>query len=148
MGKGYPDFFGYSIFPQFGAFQLTESGAVVVAADSYGTIFDISAKGVVYSGYVATQTLGLADTSSIFARLTVDGQEMYSRVLDDQLAYGFTAEIDIPFVLVDYNRATNLYVFVIQQDITFSQSFKLEMYTDITAQIFCHGYLSWAKVIA
>jgi len=147
MAKGYPDFFGFSIFPQFGAYQYTDSGAIVVAADTYGTIFDIDSKGKVYTGYLHIQTLGLANTASIFVEMTVDGQMIISRPLDVLLQIGFTGALDVPFILTDYNKDTNYFTIVFMSDFSFSQSVLVRIYTDATAQIFVHGYLIWAKVI-
>ena len=148
MGKGYPDFFGFSIFPQFGAYQFTDSGAIIVAAGTYGTLFDIDSKGKIYTGYVSIQTLGLADTATIYLEMTVDGQRIDSQSIDEMLQINFRGSLDVPFVLTDYNRKTNYYTIVLQSDLSFSQSVKLRIYTDPTAQIFVHGYLVWAKVTA
>jgi len=145
--KGYPDFFGFSIFPQFGAYQYTDSGAIIVAANTWGTIFDISAKGRIYTGYIAIQDLGLADTSTIFVEMTVDGQLMYSFTLDVMQQIGHNQPFDLPFVLAAYDKKTNYYNVVLQSDFSFSQSVLVRVFTDATAQIFVHGYLIWAKVI-
>jgi len=145
--KGYPDFFGFSIFPQFGAYQYTDSGAIIVAANTWGTIFDISAKGRIYTGYIAIQDLGLADTSTIFVEMTVDGQLMYSFTLDVMQQIGHNQPFDLPFVLTAYDKKTNYYNVVLQSDFSFSQSVLVRVFTDATAQIFVHGYLIWAKVI-
>ncbi len=147
MSKGYPDFFGYSIFPNYGNFQLTDSGAVIIPADSWGTIFNISAKGKIYSGYVGIQDLGLADTATIIARLTVDGDVMFSRSLDDLLNHGFVGDLDIPFSLTYYSKVNNFFVVTFPLDITFANSYKLEYFTDASAQIFVHGYLNWSRVL-
>lgn len=148
MAKGYPDFFGFSIFPQFGAYQFTDSGAIIVAANTFGTVFDVNSKGKIYSGFINVQTLGLADTATIFLEMTIDGQIMYSQTLDVMLQIGFTGALDVPFTLTNYNRKTNYYTFSFQSDLSFSQSVLVRIFTDATAQIFVHGYLIWAKVTA
>jgi hypothetical protein len=71
MAKGYPDFFGYSIFPQFGVPQRS-TGNVVIPTASGSVITTLTGKGVTVGGYLMVSNSD--DLPNITIRYTLDSQ--------------------------------------------------------------------------
>lgn len=146
MSKGYPDFFGYSIFPQFGVYQIEHKVGFNIPADSWGTVFEISAKGKVYGGSIGMTTTD--KTNVIVPRLTIDGYSTIYPSIHLMLRYGMTKVFDMPFILSEYDPEQMYYTLMIQADMTFASEFKVEIYASAIAAVTAFGDLFWAKLVA
>lgn len=122
MSKGYPDFFGFSVFPQYGAFINESAGGVAVVAGASVDFFDIQSKGRVYDGYLRIYGCTLPATVSV--RLTIDGVASQWGRLDYLLRYNFTHETDYLFTLKKYNTSDDEFIVSFREGITFSSSIK------------------------
>lgn len=143
MAKGYPDFFGFSVFPQFGPFQ-NEVINKVVASGASGDIVNISDKGNIYSGYFDISSVRL---QSIFINLIVDGTSVAYLSPQALLIRGHNSALDLPFILTLYETVTGMATIVIQSDITFSSSYRIEIQNTTIADATMSGNALWSKVI-
>lgn len=76
MARGYPDYFGQSIWPKYGTMFQDFSGAVTVAKDATETINTITGQGSILCGYV--YLLGKAYFPVGIVKLTIDDTEITS----------------------------------------------------------------------
>jgi len=60
MARGYPDFFGQSVFLQYGPAKLALADTVAIANDSK-TVLTVTGKGVMYLGFLDVEGLGLVN---------------------------------------------------------------------------------------
>lgn len=144
MAKGYPDFFGYSIFPQFGVFQIENQPAAVIAHDTTGEVFSISAKGLIYSGYCELYITG--DDGLVTPKLTIDGYDTTYPPIESMLNIGFHGALDLPLILTRFNRNTSYYDIIIQRDITFANSFLFEIANASGANVTATGDIYWSRL--
>lgn len=72
MARGYPDYFGQSIWPKYGTPIVTGGSSVPVAAGTTVTIVDIDSTGVLFAASILTGTVG--DYASSYFSLYVDDQ--------------------------------------------------------------------------
>ena len=93
MAKGYPDFFGFSMFPWYGGI-IRSAFATTCPADTVTPIHAIVSKGSIVGGYL--QLTGVADITDILIYAWVDGQ------LITTLRYGGTLVTTTPGVPTDW----------------------------------------------
>lgn len=77
MARGYPDFFGISIFPHFGGARENEGPGVSVPNDTT-ILFTVNGKGHIYC--IETLTSGAASMISDEWELWIDGVEFSSMI--------------------------------------------------------------------
>lgn len=71
MARGYPDFFGTSVFPSPGSASRSVSGGTNCPAGAVTSILTLTGKGTVFAGWISfINSPGLLD---LFVQLTVDG---------------------------------------------------------------------------
>ena len=145
MAKGYPDFFGFSIFPQFGDYKIEINDPFLVGMDAWGTIFELTAKGKLYSGFLHITTAH--SLTAIQIRFTIDGEVWTSETLPGMLTRGLSDTYAYPAVLALYNVEIGEYAWVFQQDITFASQFKVELHSSVAGAVPGWGHLHWAEVI-
>jgi len=144
MAKGYPDFFGYSVFPQFGIYQVEEKGATVIPAGDSVTVFDVEGKGTIYGGYMF---FGKTDiTGLITLSLTIDGFTVILPSIKTMLEAGWIGGLDLPFIVTEVNDAIPSYTVIVQANITFAEQFKITASANVTADASVNGKLFWAKL--
>ena len=125
MAKGYPDFFGHSVFPQLGSFINESEGPDVIANGDTHDVFSISGKGCVYDGYHRIYLC--TDFSLTSVRLTIDGVASQWAALDTLLEYRFTQEGEYIYTLQQYCPEDQQAIIAIRDEITFATDFKSEI---------------------
>jgi len=80
MAKGYPDFFGTSIWPKYGAPIWTGPGVVNVPMGATVDILDISATGVFFYANILLVSVG--DYAFCVTYLFIDDQLVWSWMID------------------------------------------------------------------
>ena len=78
MAKGYPDFFGYSMFPYYGTIYVTGTSTAVAAGATF-TAISLTMKGYIHGGFL--QIEGFDDLTTVFIRVYIDGNMLASRYL-------------------------------------------------------------------
>lgn len=143
MGKGYPDYFGYSVFPQFGTFK-NEAIAVAIAGGATETIIDITNKGKIYSGYI---DISITRLQEAFLNLTVDGTTLAYLTPFAMKTRDFRGGLDLPFILSYYDVIAGMCTVVFQTDITFISQYKLEIQNTTAFVANITGNVLWANVV-
>ena len=145
MAKGYPDFFGFSIFSQYGSFQMGEYLLAASLANSTTTIFNLEGKGKVYSARLHSNIA--VDPSNLAVQVIVDGITTGAHGIKTLLKYGIRGSLDMPFVVTEYDEAFPQFTLVIQQDISFVSSFVVQFVLGALGGASFWGECHWAKVI-
>jgi len=123
MARGYPDFFGYSIFPQYGSHNQAVFNDTIPAAGVHNLI-TVNGKGVLQSGYVEIWN----GTDLIYNTLyiEVDGQPYTDLSLYILLEGNFTKLLEYPFTLLKYDIEHNDFYVAINGVISFTQSLVID----------------------
>lgn len=72
MSRGYPDFFGYSIFPNYGTTYRTLANDSLIMVDETQEEWNISGKGVILGGWMAIGNI--TDINKCILTVKIDGQ--------------------------------------------------------------------------
>lgn len=126
MAKGYPDFFGQSIFPYYGPL-IEENNTIMVTGPEYATLIDLDMKGVVAGGIIQILlTAGASEDHSYFDIL-VDGDRL-ARLLCSELLNGvYTIGINGLVHTTDYDVRGEMYRCEITHDINFGERFQINV---------------------
>lgn len=141
----YPDYFGVSIFPTYGSFKEHRRLITVLAINTRAAVFNLEAKCRIYGLWLEITSVSAPDGVDIIS--TIDGDELSAIVLDDLFTRrrGYLGGFHLK--LARYNVLEEDYTIVGATDITFTNSFKLEIDNGTDGNIFFDGAIHYAKVI-
>jgi len=124
MAKGYPDFFGQSVFPHYGALQQIAGDDILIGVAT-STLINLEMKGSIQSGNVNwTQMVAGYENAYVF-QIWVDGT-LVEQVTMDHLQYGYTISAKaMIFRTLVYDEVHPMYECEIAAPITFINSFQL-----------------------
>jgi hypothetical protein len=71
MSRGYPDFFGFPVFPDYGETTTKAAAALAIVAGTSSTLLDLTFKGRIIGGRIYTSE-GALHANQYF-ELTIDG---------------------------------------------------------------------------
>ena len=122
MARGYPDYFGYSVFPNFGQMIGVAINVVVPGGGAVTDIVDIAGKGKTYSGFFLF-SMGGNNGVGITVQGIIDGNLYGTNNVRADYTSGFTETEHALLRLVYYNETTFESSWAIGKDWTFGQSF-------------------------
>ena len=130
MAKGYPDFFGYSMFPYYGGPYL-ETGNVITAGAGLATVLTIAAKGIVRGGSIIAILPNVTDIWGTY--IYADGQLV--QVIQYDSGYTEYDNIDnFSCMTLDYLSMSQLVArFNIKEGISFQDELTLRIYRAVAA---------------
>ena len=143
MPRGYPDYFGQSIFPKYGVFTK-ENGTTTIAALSTDTVIKVTDKGRTYGARLHIDES--FDVSNCVFRLVIDGTIVYDTTPAVSLKHNITEEGQAPFYLRRYDSIDNSYTLCLSKDITFEQSLEITFQNVTANSVDVEYYLYYAKV--
>jgi len=149
MARGYPDFFGFSIFPSFGVPTEEVPGPIVIANGDRETIFQSVGKGKSYGGELWWDgNADCLDTVTLY--ITMDGVSFAYETVGVHLAYGFYVD-ESRFARVIsaclWAADTGHVTYGFNRDITWGKEVLIEVKNSSGANITANGRFRWAKVI-
>ena len=123
MARGYPDFFGHSVFPYFGPTNIIDDAGFCTGA--FDQIINLTGKGVFLGATVYINDNDDPPTGIFEIAIRVDGGDNFrlrTFRLDDQY-YGW----NFPSMgrEVYWNLETREYVYLIDREISFGVSFEV-----------------------
>jgi len=125
MARGYPDFFGFSVFPGPGAGVSNVGGVVAVAGGNTETLIELSLKGSVVGGQVYGDNLGPNGLYAI--QVTLDGVLIDECFLGNmRLLYQYQDE-GFLFALNYYNLEDNDWQARVAEQLSFGFQYKLAL---------------------
>jgi len=122
MARGYPDFFGISIFPHFGGAKEND-GSLVVDANVHNTLFAITGKGHIYSIEVTSRLPVTVINDNI--ELWVDGHEFSSIKPSSAILFGPQYGALGMWDITRYEPSANAIAVSLHGIITFAASFSV-----------------------
>jgi len=148
MARGYPDFFGFSIFPSFGIPTEENSGWVVVGAGTTPVLVDIAGKGKSYGGELWFD--GNEDACDLAQPIVIiDGVTFNDVTAEAHLIYGqdlcesrFTRLICSELQHATASRGA----FAFGKDFTWGQSLSIALNNATAANMNAWCRLRWARV--
>lgn len=144
MAQGYPDFFGFSVFPQYGPYRFEDPLIVGLLAGNSGNLFEVSGKGVLVGGFIYVS--GTADHGNLHIQLTADGEGSYDYVFTYFQVYGFNYPQVGNFYASWFSESDKDYLIHPSPGLTFGQSLVIGMSNASAANITIASNLWWQQV--
>jgi len=126
MAKGYPDFFGFSTYPWYGAITRDYAERPNLATGAEHSIHAIAAKGVCLGGQFSVVLLNL-NPDGVSPRLYVDGNLIFDEDLEEMFALNLTNNLDAPVYLMRYSSDLRNMALSISTNMNFNTSFALNV---------------------
>jgi len=106
MAKGYPDFYGFPIFPYYGDVSEEYDAAVVVLAGAFTELFSVTGKLRVHGGFMYISSNSSMEDD--FFTVEIDGVAFYNFYVSEGIALhgaGFNYPIVPTYIRSDYGLA-------------------------------------------
>jgi len=148
MARGYPDFFGFSIFPSFGIPTEEDSGGVAVVSGTSPILVNIAGKGRSYGGeiwYSGNQN-AIRLTQVI---VTLDGVVFNDEVPTGHITYGFHLDSHRFITLIACSLGTptaSWVAFTFGKDFTWGQTLTIALNNVSGADLAARCRYRWAQV--
>ncbi len=146
MAKGYPDFFGMPIFPQYGTFNALQIPFGAVASGVTATLWEITGKCRLYGGSLRCDVATNEPANSKFT-VTIDDVshdcDIWRNMTKFNSGYIGARFVDIRrFDLVD-----GIFSFKVPGEIIFGLNYKLELVNASAGDIGPSGYLYYTEIL-
>ena len=146
MARGYPDFFGYSVFPFYGTWLLDFCNGVGILNAANADIHTLTHKAVIMGGTFEI-TYVTFDPSQNTMVLTIDGTTILTASAEQFRTYNQSQQGDDLFYCTHYNPESKIQVLSITPGISFGYEFKINMANATGAQFIVNGYLYYTNVL-
>lgn len=144
MAKGYPDFFGFSIFMQYGSFRRKDEDLALVPAGDDETVLTISSKGQIYFGRIGLS--GIDTPSLVTPTITIDGAAFSLGTLFNMHARGDLHGNAYPCELFVYDVVYNVYEMDVKFGLTFVDSFVVSIQNNDDLDCTVDIAVGWSEV--
>lgn len=125
MSKGYPDFFGYSVFPDYGP-AIQEHEADMTAAPTTSLAMELTGKGTLHGARVTLLAAGGIEGASL--AIQFDNQDSISENLSTQVVRRpFIATEPWLFQIINYNQLLDYAVVIIKGGVSFRDNLKIHV---------------------
>jgi len=125
VARGYPDYGMSPVLPFAKVFAVQNALVATVPSLSYKEIYNITAKGIIESGYLVIIGSGLPYQVSL--NLYIDGIPMTPQPLYHLMAYRITAETTWPYYITYYDDQGLCYVVSFREGRSFGASWTLRL---------------------
>jgi len=125
MAKGYPDFFGTSIWPKYGTPTINTGAAIVVHGGNNDTIILITADGVLFQAAFVIVCDDLAN--SHYLHLYIDGVLVESEKLDQLYLFTSLGGSCGLMNVIHFDRLLYHYRFELAREIPFHDSIEFKV---------------------
>ena len=126
MAKGYPDFYGFSVFSKIGPVIDDTVAPLAVPTDVLTTIHNITGKGQIMGGHLRGAD-ALDDVTTRLV-LTIDGDTAIDQTIF-RLYYAFAYYQDCgPIYITGINTRTHMIAIAFSRGITFEQSYHFQLF--------------------
>ena len=128
MAKGYPDFFGTSIWPKYGTPIVTMVHGVVIASGASPDLITITANGVLFD--LRVEIVGLSDLQWTRVSLSIDGAVMANSWAPLDPDYAVFAGEALIIAPIYYDKAAFIFKVSLKREIPFHDSFNVLIRND------------------
>ncbi len=144
MAKGYPDFFGISIFPQYSAYQVDRQAPIDIVGGGSANLWTINTRAELFGGWIRFITT--SDPPECTVIMTADGSDLIIFDFALSMKYGLIQPFKAPIVLSRYDRAEKEYGVVIQSIVRFESSLVISMSSWGVEDLTGWGEIYYAKI--
>lgn len=145
MAKGYPDFFGFSVFMQYGSFQRKAEDLNLVEDGDTETVLTISGKGKIYFGQLTLS--GIDSPDLVTPIITIDGSVFSLGTLFYLHSLGDMKGSAFPVSVFVYDAVYNVYALSMEGGITFVDSFSIAIENNDDLDCTVDAAIGWSEVI-
>jgi len=148
MARGYPDFFGMSVFPQYGPFQVEAEVAVNCPNAATTPVIAIAGKGVTYGGYLHLSIAQLVK-NQMAIDCTLDGNAFTQDIPGPGFLYYNDRQFKRFLRLFEYSwdGATGIVAYEIAEGFTFNASLAIAVTNNNGIALTAQANIWWARVI-
>jgi hypothetical protein len=122
MPRGYPDFFGMSIFSKYGVLVRAPFGLADADAVAH-TVLTVTGKGIISSGYLTVS--GPTNPTGLTVLLNVDSGQLTSGLFNNNFGFKGWLMNSLSLAVVQYNTIDGVYSMAIRPGITYDTGFSL-----------------------
>ena len=143
MAKGYPDYFGQSVWPKYGEMELSTYN------DPVGTLLtipvvDLTSQAVLHSGYI--YIFNVTNPGSVSMEVIVDGKSLGAMDLSFYFRVSGVQGIRMPFIMTEYMSAGSFCIFVVGVEIPFKSTFQVLVKNLTALDINVLSYLGYYRI--
>jgi hypothetical protein len=144
MAKGYPDYFGQSVWPKYGPLQFQGILSPDVLAGATTTLFSIAAQSIGRHGRM--RLINVTNPTKVSMQLTVDG----TLVLNYTLTYLFSVfghgGAGDPIVVLNYDVIGQTFDIEFGVGLAIGQGMALAVFNNLATDIAVAGRLTYYQV--
>ena len=147
MAKGYPDYFGYSVFPQYGTPNFTTFIFLNIIPAATQECFEILSKGSIRTGYIRLKSA--ADFfATVHVKVWIDSILLFDNDPWDEYWSGQDQSVSSVVTLSRLGLTGGAYYvdFIFNTDWTFAHQVKVAVVNNSAANIDTWGNFIYAKV--
>ena len=144
MARGYPDYFGYSVFPYYGDLLNQDQLIDDILIGDTETVFELNHKGVIMGGELVLQSTDSPPVEWII--ITIDGSEILNKLTSDFYRLNLTEQGNSIISLSTYNIDEFYRCYLFARQTTFSTHFLIQVTAGPTSNIHIHGYLNYTAI--
>lgn len=124
MSKGYPDYFGFPMFPTLG--NYTQQYVYKAnKSDSVISMFDLQSKGITQGGYI--YFTGVEDPVNVKMGITIDGYRFIDEAINNLMTFSQIHNDNGLIGLTKFSPSEELFNCVFSSGITFKDQYKLDI---------------------
>ena len=144
MARGYPDYFGQSMWPKYGAPLMDSAEGIGIANLATETLHSIAAQGVLYD--LTVQILGGSSIEGAVFYLKIDGEEITRWVASSlyERFYQITGSEVIVVEMIDFETRTM--IVRLRRELPFHSSVVLTVYNGTGDTVLVRSYLVYYVV--
>ena len=146
MAKGYPDFYGFSIFPKYGSVMIDDFPSAAVGPGATVAIHEVFGNGRIYGGHL--YCTAFADWSDIYVRVFIDGVQMnVNNSVSQMFAQYGHVDVEWPLQLVNYRGDGGHAVFAAEKDYTFTDTYLIEIENTSAGNLWVYSRLHYSLIV-
>jgi len=148
MARGYPDFFGFSVFPQYGPFQVQVAAGVNCPNGATTQVITIAGKGATYGGYLHLSIAQLVK-NQMSVDLDLDGNVFTQDIPGPGVIYYNDRQFMRFLRLFEYSwdGATSIAAYEIAKDFTFGVNLTISVTNNNGIALTAQSNIWWAQVV-
>ena len=146
MAKGYPDYFGTPIFPQYGTFDATLTPAGAVNNGNTKTMWELTGKGRIYGGAIRSTVID-NNPEGIFFTITVDDVSHNTDYVGLMVDRG-NAHLGSRFIQIRrYNLSDNIFMLEMMGGLIYGVNYKIVLDNRSGGDVTPYGYLYHTRIV-
>ena len=145
MARGYPDFFGTSVFPMYGVNGIQHRLIANIAPGATRTIFDLGGKVVCQGGFLSWIMDDSVGASQIL--LFLDGINIFGQSLSNMIEYQGAGPLAFPWYIMRYSPHEDTYAIGFYGPYTVGTGWRIDMINASTLGCPLNGNFWYCSIV-